>query len=131
MERAMSLPFSVDESGSILSSADPRRIWQSRVIAAVMTQIGERVFRPQFGGVINQALFETPEAGEAILRDSIQSVFSSYLKALALTNIEVVMDFQSSTLNSTIYYTLPSGEKTQVALKTGTLTRSGDTTQEY
>ena len=45
MERTIILPFSVDDSGAILSSNDPKKIWQSRVIAAVMTQFGERVQR--------------------------------------------------------------------------------------
>lgn len=131
MERAITLPFSVDESGSILSSNNQSRIWQSRVIAAVMTELGERVFRPQYGGTINSALFENSDSADTSIRQSIQATFSSFLKTLTLGDITTAMDSQLGTIGVTIYYKLPSGEEDQVSLTTGLLTRSGDVIQEY
>jgi len=131
MERAILLPFSVDESGSIYSSNDPKKIWQSRVIAAVMTHIGERVFRPRYGGLVKDALFENSEEAAALVRNTVSSVFVSFLPALSLTEVQAVMDSESGVLNVTIYYTLPNGEQDEVSVKTGTLTRAGEITQEY
>jgi len=131
MERAIILPFSVDESGSILSSNNQSRIWQSRVIAAVMTELGERVFRPQYGGTINSALFENADSADTAIRQSIQVTFSSFLTTLTLGDIATAMDSQLGTISVTIYYKLPSGEEDQVSLTTGLLTRSGDVIQEY
>jgi phage baseplate assembly protein W len=131
MERAIILPFSLDASGSILSSSNPSRIWQSRVIAAVMTHVGERVFRPQYGGTIKASLFENSDAAITLAVRSIESTFTAYLKSLKLKDIKTSMDSQSGTLSVTIYYQLPNGELDQVSLKSGLLTRSGDVIQEY
>ena len=131
MERAIVLPFSIDASGSILSSNDPKKIWQSRVTAAVMTQLGERVFRPQYGGTIKSALFENADSADTLIKRSIQNTFTSFLKTLKLGDIVTSMDSQLGTLSVTIYYQLPNGASDQVSLKTGTLTRSGDVIQEY
>lgn len=131
MERAIVLPFSVDTSGSILSSNDPKKIWQSRVISAVMTQLGERVFRSQYGGTIKSALFENIDGADTLVRRSVEGTFAAFLKTLELTNIEMSMDSQEGAISVTIYYKLPSGQLDQVSLRTGTLTRSGDIIQEY
>lgn len=131
MERAIVLPFSVDTSGSILSSNDPKKIWQSRVISVVMTQLGERVFRSQYGGTIKSALFENIDSADTLVRRSVEGTFASFLKTLELTNIEMSMDSQKGAISVTIYYKLPSGQLDQVSLRTGTLTRSGDIIQEY
>ena len=131
MERAIVLPFSIDDSGSILSSNDQRVIWQSRVTAAVMTEIGERVFRPQYGGTLKESLFQNEAEAIKTATDSVTAVFSTFLKALVLKNVSAIMDEQEGTLSLTISYTLPNKENGQVSLKTGTLTRSGDVIQEY
>jgi phage baseplate assembly protein W len=131
MERAIILPFSIDASGSILSSNNQSKIWQSRVIAAVMTHVGERVFRPKYGGTIKSSLFENSDAAVTLVTRSIESTFTSYLNSLRLKDIKTSMDSQSGTLSVTIYYQLPNGELDQVSLKSGLLTRSGDVIQEY
>jgi phage baseplate assembly protein W len=131
MERAIILPFSVDSSGSIFSSNDQRLIWQSRVTSVVMTEVGERVFRPEYGGHIKDSLFQTPQDAANIAAASVKEVFSKYLAALVLNDVTVSMDPQSGLLSLTIDYTLPNKEKAQVSLTTGTITRSGDITQEF
>jgi len=131
MERAIILPFSVDSTGSILSSNDQKLIWQSRVTSAVMTEVGERVFRPEYGGRVKDSLFQTPQDAANIVGASVREVFNKYLPALVLDDVAVSMDPQSGILSITIDYTLPSKENSQVSLKTGILTRSGDITQEF
>jgi len=131
MERSIVLPFSIDGSGSILSSSDPRVIWQSRVTAAVMTEVGERLFRPEYGGNIKDSLFQNQEDAINIAGASVREVFTKYLKSLVLDNVSAIINQQEGVLSITIDYTLPNKEKVQTTLKTGTLTRSGDVIQEY
>jgi phage baseplate assembly protein W len=130
MERAIILPFSVDSTGSILSSNDPRLIWQSRVTAAVLTGVGERIFRPKYGGFIKSILFEPSADADYIIKESVTGTFTSYLPDLTLVNITTSMDSQLSTISVTIDYKLPNGQFDQVSIKTGFLTRSGDVIQE-
>ena len=131
MERAIILPFSIDDSGSILSSNDPRAIWQSRVTSAVMTEVGERVFRPEYGGKIKDSLFQNPQDATNIVASSVRETFNKYLQALTLNDVNASIDQQTGILSITIDYTLPSKEKTQISLRTGISNRSGDIIQEY
>jgi phage baseplate assembly protein W len=131
MERAIILPFSVDSSGSILSSSDQRLIWQSRVTAAVLTEIGERVFRPEYGGSIRSSLFHPDNEAATIAAASIREVFGHYLKPLTLNDVTATLNQQDGVISLTIDYTLPNREKVQLSLKTGTLNRSGEVIQEF
>jgi phage baseplate assembly protein W len=131
MERAIILPFSVDASGSILSSNNQKQIWQSRVTTAVMTEIGERVFRPTYGGTIKSSLFESDADASSIISNSVKDVFNKYLVGLVLLNVSASIDQQEGLLSVTIDYALPNKDKAQVSFKTGTLDRTGKVTQEY
>ncbi len=131
MERAIILPFSVDATGSIFSSNNQAQIWQSRVTAAVLTEVGERVFRPEYGGNVKDALFQSNADAVNIATASIREVFTQNLKSLVLNNVSVSIDQQEGVLSLTIDYTLPNKEKVQTYLKTGVLNRSGDIIQEY
>jgi phage baseplate assembly protein W len=131
MERAIVLPFSVDSSGSILSSNDQKAIWQSRVVTAVMTEVGERVFRPQYGGHIKSSLFENDADAISTVANSVKDVFNKYLTFLVLNNVSGAIDQQEGVLSVTIDYTLPNREKAQVSFKTGVLDRTGKVIQEY
>ena len=130
MERAMTLPFSIDESGSIASSNDPRKIWQTRVIACVMTSIGERLHRPSYGGSIQSTLFSNIDEASYVINESVQNSFGEHLPTLSLNSVSTSMDTTTGTLSATIYYTLPSGDVDEAVLQTGLLTRSGELIQE-
>ena len=131
MERAIILPFSVDSSGSITSSSDQKAIWQSRVVTAVMTEIGERVFRPEYGGTIKSALFENYSDAISTVANSVKDVFNKYLTSLILINVSGAIDQQEGVISVTIDYTLPNKDKAQVSFKTGVLDRTGNVIQEY
>ena len=131
MERAIILPFSVDASGSILSSNDQKQIWQSRVTAAVMTEIGERVFLPNYGGTIKSALFESDADAAISIADSVKAVFNRYLTNLVLNNVSTNINQQEGVLSVTIDYALPNKDKAQVSFKTGVFDRTGNVIQEY
>jgi len=131
MERAIVLPFSVDSSGSILSSNDQKAIWQSRVVTAVMTEVGERVFRPQYGGTIKSSLFESDADAISTVANSVKDVFNKYLTSLVLNNVSGAIDQQEGVLSVTIDYTLPNKDKAQISFKTGVLDRTGKVIQEY
>jgi len=131
MERAIILPFSVDATGSIYSSSNQPVIWQSRVTTAVLTEIGERVFRPEYGGNIKTSLFQSNEDAINIASASVREVFTKFLKPLVLNDVKATIDQQEGVLSLTIDYTLPNQEKVQTSLKTGILNRTGDVIQEY
>ena len=73
MSKAISLPFSFDANGSIANTDDQKKIIQDRVVLVVMTLIGERVMRPNFGTYTRRTTFENYETAMSLVTQEITS----------------------------------------------------------
>jgi phage baseplate assembly protein W len=124
---AISLPFQFDVSGSISSSSDVAKIWQDRVVATVMTGMGERVMRPTFGSEVTKTVGENVNDALALIRQSIGVAFSRWLTALTLVNVTGEIDPTDGYLVVLITYNYRAQNLTQtIKVKTAILSRSGD-----
>jgi phage baseplate assembly protein W len=56
--RALLFPFSLAPGGKVADTSDYAQIVRGQVIDALMTNLGERVFRPRYGCDIQAALFD-------------------------------------------------------------------------
>ena len=56
--RALSYPFQLNRNGSIKSTDQYHEIVRGQIIDALMTNQGERVFRPRYGCDVQSALFD-------------------------------------------------------------------------
>ena len=71
-ELAISLPFSINEFGSVANTTSQEKIWADRVRVAVGTGLNERVMRPDYGVDVRSALMDTTEAAEALIRTEVK-----------------------------------------------------------
>lgn len=124
VELAMTLPFSVDEYGTISATIDQSKIWADRVRAVIGTAIGERVYRPEFGCNAAQTVFETEEETEAILNSDISVAFLNYLSACSLDSVTVTIDEETRTINAEVVYFTPNSQ--EAFLQVGVATLNGD-----
>lgn len=126
-ERAISLPFSFDSSGAVSYTSDPKKIWQDRVVLVVMTRLNERVMRPTFGSQSSSSLFESYGSATGLLKDTIATAFSNWLKELTLINVSVYTDTIDGYLVAEIFYKYNPNENEQsVKIKTAILSRTGE-----
>jgi len=56
--KALLFPFSLSPNGRVAETTDYNQIVRGQVIDALMTNLGERVFRPRYGCDIQAALFD-------------------------------------------------------------------------
>jgi phage baseplate assembly protein W len=56
--KAIQFPFQLGADGKVAGTADVAQIVRGQVIDALMTNLGERVFRPRYGCDIQAALFD-------------------------------------------------------------------------
>lgn len=127
MSAAISLPFSFDASGSISVTEDPAKIWQDRVVIAVMTGLGERVMRPTFGGDVAKTVGENISDALVLIQQSVAVTFSRWLKDLVLLDVSGSIDPYDGYLTIQVKYNYRSqGLPTTVSIKTAVLSRSGD-----
>lgn len=127
MSRSIALPFGFDEAGGISATTDPAKIWQDRVIVAVMTGLKERVMRPTYGSDVQSTIGEGVENAMAIIKQSVAVTFSRWLKDLSLVGVSGFVDEYDGHLVIEIKYNYRDNSQTQsVTIKTAVLSRSGE-----
>lgn len=125
-QRAISLPFGFNSGGAVSYTIDERKIWQDRIVIAVMTSLGERVMRPTFGSNTKVAIFESFEDAIALIKQAVGVAFSQWLTALTLTAVVGTVDKAEETLNIEIFYRYGQTLEDLVTIKTAILNRSGE-----
>ena len=129
--KAISLPFSIDSSGGIGSTTSIEKIWNDRVILAVMTRTGERVMNPTYGGEAGLTVFQNVNDAMTIIRQSVSVVFSRWLRALSLGSVRGYIDPYDGYLIIEVNYKINESDNEQsVTIKTAILSRSGEVTLE-
>lgn len=124
-EKAISLPFSIDTSGSIGTTTEQSKIWSDRVRSVLGTSLRERVMRPTFGTIIPFSMFNNVENAIVEIQEEVTLAFDKYLQLLTLQNTDVEHDLYTNSIKVTVTYSLPNQEinKTSIGLITiqGTL----------
>lgn len=127
MSKAISLPFTFDETGGVAYTTDPAKIWQDRVIIAVMTGLKERVMRPTYGSDVQAAVGESVNDAMTLIRQSVAVIFSRWLKDLVLLDVGGYIDEYDGYLVMQIKYNYRDSNQPQlVNIKTAVLSRSGE-----
>ena len=130
-ERAMSLPFGFGSFGEVNYTEDPRKIWQDRVVAVVMTKLNERVMRPTYGSGVPGVVFENISETESLIKQHVAVAFTRWLKDLTLTNVFVSVDPSDNYVIADIFYRYtPQDVEDSVKVKTAILDRTGATILE-
>jgi phage baseplate assembly protein W len=77
--RAIDFPFRLDSNGSLALCPSYPHVVRSQVIDAVMTNLGERVFRPRYGCDFQAALFDP---SDELVREDAASMIKTRLSSL-------------------------------------------------
>lgn len=125
-ERAITMPFALDNAGGIAYTESLEKIWQDRVLLAVMTNLGDRVMRPTFGGTIGAALFENVNDAIILIRQSVQVTFGKWLDQLTLLSVAGSIGSDNYLIIEIFYNLKNSSQEQSVTIKTAILSRSGD-----
>lgn len=127
MNKSIILPFSFDATGGISSTTDPAKIWQDRVIIAVMTGLKERVMRPTYGSDVHSTIGENLSDAMEVIRQSVSVTFSRWLTDLTLMTVTGFVDEYDGYLVIEIKYNYRDNNQPQsVNIKTAVLSRSGE-----
>ena len=130
-ETAISLPFSFNSSGGVSYTTDQKKMWQDRVVVAVMTSLGERVMLPNFGSTVQASAFTNVNDALNSIQEGVRKAFSTWLPVLNLKKVEGQVDPFDGYLIINITYTYGNqANDEKVAVKTAILSRSGDTYTE-
>jgi phage baseplate assembly protein W len=127
MSQAIALPFSFNASGGVSYTENDKKIWQDRILLAVMTSTGERLMRPSFGTLVNAGSFEVDNDAMSLIKQQIATAFAKWLPDLTLDEVLGSIDPVDGNLSLNIIYKYGVATSTEsVVVKTGTFSRTGN-----
>jgi phage baseplate assembly protein W len=129
-EIAVSLPFSINEFGSVASTTSQEKIWADRVRSAVGTGVNERLMRPNYGVDIRGAVMESSETAEELIKREVELAFTRDLTLLRLESVDTKFDPSESSVQVEITYLLPNRETEVILLGFATLSGSAPITED-
>jgi len=130
-ERAISLPFSFNAAGEVSYTTDEKKIIQDRIVLAVMTKLGERVMRPDFGSSIYDALFSNMDSAIEIVRQSVSGCFANWFPDLELEDVAASVDDNEGGIVFAVKYKKALQNISESLLvRTSVLTRAAELVRE-
>lgn len=120
-EKAISLPFSIDDFGGVSISVSQPKIWADKVRSVVGTTLTERVMRYEFGTEIPTAIFETQETMAETIQTEIARAFSTFLQNLELQEVTTDFDEYQNLITATVSYSLPNNDTAEVSVGVATI----------
>lgn len=115
-EVAISLPFSINEFGSITTSSSQEKIWADRVRSSIGTTVGERLLRPDYGTEIPTTVLENAESAAELIKSQVELAFVRDLTLLKLSTVETSYSERNASLTVEITYELPNRQTETVTL---------------
>lgn len=110
-EKAISLPFAIDDYGNVMTSTSQSKIWGDKVRSVIGTIAGERIMRPSFGTTIPKLAWDTTDVTVSSLDREIRSAFNSQLSQLTLDDVDIVFDEYNNLITVNVVYGLPNDER--------------------
>lgn len=129
-EVAISLPFSIDDFGSVATATLQSKIWADRVRSAVGTTLRERVFRYDYGTTIPSKLWDDVTTMQDVIEEQIENVFDRDLVTLTLDSVDVTYDERQETVFAEVSYFLPNNEQTSVIIGVATISSTDPIVEE-
>ena len=123
MGTAIALPFRFNEFGQLDTSSNESKFWKDQVLLTIMTRFGERVMRPDFGSDVSNSLFENLNVASEVAVNGINIAFNTWLPQLRLIEVSPEFNEETSEVEVTIIYAIPSGESDTITLNTAIINR--------
>lgn len=120
-EFAISLPFTINDFGSVNTTTSQNKLWMDRVRSVVGTALGERVMRPTFGTEIASNVFSDVDVMQEVITQEVETVFGRDLPALTLSSVEVSAEYAAGIVYAEIYFQLPNKEATTINIGVATI----------
>ena len=126
IEKAISLPFSIDTYGKVAVTTDQKKIWQDKVLSVVGTTMRERIMRPRFGSMVAAKTFDNESLAETEVQAEVEYAFNTQLSLLTLKSVTTSYDSYTGNTNVEIIYDLPNNQP--VSTTVGLVSINGNST---
>lgn len=110
----LSFPFRIDKSGKTAQVNSLNQHVKDELIQLILTNLGERLFLPQFGGNVRKLVFENLDDSSAMMTKAhlTQSIEHWLGHRVTIENLEVLI--QNSTVEVEIKYRISGTEDSRI-----------------
>lgn len=130
-EKAIAIPFEISGIGSVQFADSQEKIWADRVLGAVGTLKGQRLFIPNYGTEIPDTSMETIATAEDTIKREIESVFINILPTLVLISVDFVSNDLDGQLTANVTYTLPNKQDVVTPVGIATISSTSSITEAF
>lgn len=130
VEKAISLPFSIDSYGNISTATSPKKIWEDRVKSVIGTMIEERVMRPNFGTSVPKLLWDSSDFAQGSIESEVRRAFLTHLPLLSLDEVVINYDEYTNIITANVVYSLPNDEETTVNVGIANINRNNPASED-
>lgn len=120
-EKAISLPFTIDAYGMVLSTTSQEKIWADRLKVAINTGITERLINVNYGTKISSQIFTEQTVIKDVISTEIDSIFTKYFPLLTLISTDINFDEISNTTTVEVTYKIPDGKEANLVIGTAVI----------
>ncbi len=103
-QQALAVPFTLGEDRRMKANTAINEIVKDRLRLLMMTNSGERVMRPSYGGNVRSRLFGVGEEGVLRLETELKSQVASHIPEIEVTTLRVDVDYTAGSLHILIEY---------------------------
>jgi len=110
----LSFPFRIDSSGKTVQVNSLNQHVKDELIQSILTNLGERLFLPQFGGNVRKLIFENFDDSYIMMTKAhlTQSIEQWLGHRVTIENLEVIM--QNESLDVEIKYRISGTEDSRI-----------------
>ncbi len=104
---AIGVPFPFNAEGVFYSTYTTKEQVKSNLLNVILTEPGERVYKPEFGVGLRSFLFEN-EIETSVLEERIKTQINYYVSEVELTSVNAYKEINSHELRISVSYKMRS-----------------------
>ncbi len=124
----ISYPYTLDPSGLLESTEDPKKIYLDRLLTLLSTSPGQRPMLPAYGTDVLRALYENDNQLSSSISQAVRQAVGIWIPEISIQSIEVGLPDESGEASVNILIKLPNSLLTTLSVSTAVFNLDGTIT---
>lgn len=126
--KAISYPLTLDDSGRIVSTENPAKIYLDRILTLMSTNVKQRPVLQSYGTNVGKALFENDSNITTAIDAAVRESIAAWLPDIYVNKVSVSLPNEEGVSDVEIIVKTPDGRVSVVTLTTATFGYDGTIT---
>ena len=124
----ISYPYTIDPSGLVSSTSDPRKVYLDRLLTLLSTSPGQRPMLPNYGTDVMRALYENDNDLTISINRAIRSAVAIWIPEISVEEVKVGLPDEFGEATVEVLIKLPNSLLTTLSVTTALFNVDGTIT---